>query len=85
MKTKVTLSLEEGFVKEAKRRAKTNNKTLSGYITDSVIELEEQKSERNRRTQALKELAGSIRLPEEVANMSIKEIRDIQVKDKHGL
>ncbi len=85
MKTKVTLSLDKDFVKEAKKFAAARHTSLSALVTDSVNHLKNELNEQEEKKKALKTLSGSINLPKEIAEKGWDELRWEALKDKHAL
>ncbi len=85
MKTKVTLSWDSKFVKEAKAFAKAENKSLSAVMKDSLADQIERKRNFKKRLEAHKRLAGSINLPEEDVNKTLDELRYEALKEKYDL
>lgn len=85
MKTKVTLSMDKEFVEEAKKFAKSKNKSLSAQIEDSLTnDMEEEKSIK-KKIAALKSLSGSIQLLPEDANKSFEQLKYEAYKEKFDL
>ncbi|MCP4457166.1 MAG: hypothetical protein GY816_03925 [Cytophagales bacterium] len=85
MKTKVTLSLDEDFVKEAKRFAKSKNRSLSAQVRESVMKDVVEQSLVEEKLKVITKLAGSIKLPPEDANKTLDELRYEAMKDKYEL
>ena len=85
MKTKVTLSLDEDFVKEAKRFAKSRNLSLSAQVKESVMKDLQEQSQVEKKLKALSKLAGSIKIPPEDAHKSLDELRYEALKEKYDL
>lgn len=76
MKTKVTISLEEEFVRKAKRFAKSNKRTLSAQINESVTKDWESVASVKRKMKIIEELAGTVAFTEEDSQMSYKQLRN---------
>jgi len=76
MKTKVTISLEEEFVKKAKRFAKSNKRTLSAQINASVTKDWQSVSSAKRKMKIIAELAGSVVFTEEDSHKPYKQLRN---------
>jgi phosphoglycerol transferase MdoB-like AlkP superfamily enzyme len=85
MKTKVTLSLDEDFVKEAKAYAKSKNRTLSAQVMMSVKSELSQEQSMHKKIAAIKRLAGSAKLSQEDTYKSYKQLKHEAYKEKFDL
>jgi len=85
MKTKVTLSLEKDFVEKAKRIAKSQSKSLSKLLADSLIQIENDKMQFEKRNKALDGLKGSVQVSNKFLESDLDELRWNALRDKHEL
>ena len=86
MKTKVTLSMDKEFVEEAKKFAKKNNHSLSQEVSISLSDrMKRSDLAKQKKMEAIRRLAGSINLPDELANKSWDELRYDALKEKYDL
>ena len=85
MNTKLTLSLDEGFVKDAKRFAKREQKSLSMIVSESATERMENKRRMEEKLHAFKRSVGVFSIAKEQANKALDEWRYGAFKDKYDL
>lgn len=81
--------MDKDFVKEAKKFAKANNRSLSQEVTEAMKEKMEEKQEVRKKLEIVKQLAGSLKLPKEDVKKPFKQLRneayEYKLKKKFGL
>lgn len=85
MKTKVTLSFDKQFVEEAKAFARTERKSLSALMEESLTDQMVRKQNKRKKLTAHKRLSGAIKRPGLDANTSLDELRYDALKAKYDL
>lgn len=83
MKTKVTLSLDADFVKEAKRFAQSEKRSLSAQVMESVRKDLEEKAKVKKQKLALIRLEGRFKLLKETEGMSLDELKSLALRGKY--
>ncbi len=83
MSSKLTLSINQMVIEEAKRYAKSNGKSLSSLVEEYLksLTLKEEKSKKEATLKIVKELKGSVKLPADFT--SYKELLEDALIEKH--
>jgi len=83
MSGKLTLSINQTVIEEAKKYAKSSGKSLSSIVEEYLksLAMKEEKSNRNKTLKLVRELKGSVKIPEDFT--SYKEILEDALIDKY--
>ncbi|MEM9919174.1 MAG: DUF6364 family protein [Bacteroidota bacterium] len=83
--SKLTLSISQSVIEEAKKYAKSSGKSLSSIVEEYLKSLSESQGSRGEKpkNKILAELRGSVKLPEEYRNASYKEILQEALLEKY--
>ena len=78
MSTKLTLTVDKETIKQAKKYAKEQGRSLSSIVENylKLISSEEQSRNESADTSVVKSLLGSLKLPENISDDYRKEIRE---------
>jgi Family of unknown function (DUF6364) len=81
MTTKLTLTIEDGVIKNAKNYAKQKGRSLSGLVENYLKSLTGAAAEKEVLTPRVKRLKGAIKLPE---NFNYKKELEQELTKKYG-
>lgn len=82
MTTKLTLTIEKSVIEKAKKYAKGTQRSLSEMVQKYLESLVEKEKEVNELSPKIKELAGSMKMPE---NFDYDKALDEYYKEKYEL
>jgi len=82
MTTKLTLTIEKSVIEKAKKYAKGTQRSLSEMVQKYLESLVEKEKEVNELSPKIKELAGSLKMPE---NFDYDKALDEYYKEKYEL
>lgn len=82
MTTKLTLTIEKSVIEKAKKYAKGTQRSLSEMVQKYLESLVEKEKEVNELSPKIKELAGSLKMPE---NFDYDKALDEYYKEKYKL